>query len=118
MGRGTGKRRRRAQRTAAATATAPLPARAVADGFVARAGAPPTRRARPRLGAEVELEWIDHATIVRKLYPKQGQPELESGFTIAVATDERTGKPVTLKGNFGPVAEGQLIAIKNDKSKK
>jgi exodeoxyribonuclease V alpha subunit len=67
--------------------------------------------------AEEQRGFVDHATILKKLFPKSGAPERESGWTVAIARDEATGRDVKLVGTFGPVAEGDLIAIRNDRSK-
>jgi exodeoxyribonuclease V alpha subunit len=67
-------------------------------------------------GAAASRDWVDHATILKKLVPAEGQPEYETGFTVAIARDEATGHDVKLAGTFGPVAEGDLIAIKNNRA--
>ncbi len=51
------------------------------------------------------------AEITFKLYPREGKPEAASGFTIAKATRLPDGKPMTLKGKFGPVQAGETITI-------
>ena len=45
------------------------------------------------------------------LFPRNGQPANEDGFTIAKATHEGTGEQIVLKGKFGPVHDGELIHI-------
>lgn len=64
-----------------------------------------------------ERGYIEQAIIALKLYPKFGQPEKPSGWTVALAEDCKTKEEVKLVGTFGPVSEGQLIAIKNDFNK-
>jgi exodeoxyribonuclease V alpha subunit len=50
-------------------------------------------------------------TVEFKLYPKQGAPENDDGFTIAKARHEGTDEVVTAKGKFGPVQVGDKIEV-------
>lgn len=54
---------------------------------------------------------VRNATILRKLFPKAGEPEKETGYTIARARNEDTGAELMLKGPYGPVSDGELVSI-------
>lgn len=103
MGRGK-KRGSAVAPTAARAAHSPYRGRPSASSYAARAKEP-TR------------DFIEHATILKKLFPRAGEPERDTGWTIAKARNEANGETVTLIGTYGPVEEGQLIAIKNDLKK-
>jgi hypothetical protein len=66
---------------------------------------------------EPTRDYVEHATILKKLFPKAGEPERDTGWTISKARNEANGETVTLIGTYGPIEEGQLIAIKNDMKK-
>jgi exodeoxyribonuclease V alpha subunit len=82
-----------------------------------RAAARPRSSTTVGYSATKPTNFIEHATILKKLYPRAGQPERDTGWTVAIARDEATGDNVKLVGTYGPVAEGELLAIKNDKRK-
>jgi exodeoxyribonuclease V alpha subunit len=72
--------------------------------------APNVRSQGPSAARKADsTQWT--ATIERKLYPKQGEPEREDGFTIALGRHPDTGELIKLKGSFGPVTNGDTIDI-------
>lgn len=94
----------------------PTAARAAAHSpYQGRSSSYSAYSSRPR--KEPTRDFIEHATILKKLFPRAGEPERDTGWTIAKARNEANGETVTLVGTYGPVEEGQPIVIKNDLKK-
>jgi exodeoxyribonuclease V alpha subunit len=55
------------------------------------------------------------AEIRFKMFPKEGQPEKDNGFTIAKARKSGEHGDIVLKGNFGPVSPGEVIQVKKSR---